>query len=388
VFRFNTHPGAVTVTEGVQMAFDYLLATWRRWLPAVVAVAALSFAGSLIIYLVVGSTDFSGLYYVDRYTGRLAWSTGGQARLLALIPPLVALGIANVVAGIFSGWVFNAAAICGLRNRPLSVSFIVNRGLLSIASGILIVVVFVIVLVAVIVATALITLTVPLAGALLIIAEVLAVVPVVIYVEIRLVLTTLAVFDGFGPIEGIKESWRLSQGSVLRMFGWGLMAFLILIGFSIVSALVSAPLGVARVPALGSAGSSLVMTTGSCFTVFMMAVLYESQRARLDPSLYQFTPSPGYQAPYPGGSYPAPPYPAAPYSAGPYPYAPGPNPGWGNPNAPAWPGYPPPYPGTPPAWGANPADPSAGPAGQPDEPGQTSPGPGSATNPTDPPAAS
>ena len=65
----------------------------------------------------------------------------------------------------------------------------------------------------------------------------------------------------------------------------------------------------------------------SCFIVFMMAALYESERARKDPSLYPIQPMPGYPAPYPTGPYGQQPYPTAPYGPGQYPagpYAPGP----------------------------------------------------------------
>jgi hypothetical protein len=45
-------------------------------------------------------------------------------------------------------------------------------------------------------------------------------VPAAVYIALRLEFMSLAIFDGFGIIDGMKESWRLSQRSVLRIFGW------------------------------------------------------------------------------------------------------------------------------------------------------------------------
>jgi hypothetical protein len=148
----------------------------------------------------------------------------------------------------------------------------------------------------------------------LIIAEVLAFVPVAWYIAIRLVFVNLAVFDGFGPIEAIRESWRISQRSVLRLLGWGLMAFLLGLGFVIVGGLASSPFSATGLAAVGQAASAAVTTTGSCLVVFLMAVLYESQRARSDPTLYGPPPVPapvwGNQWPgYPNAGQWAPPAP-------------------------------------------------------------------------------
>jgi hypothetical protein len=399
VFRFNTHPAAVSVTEGVQIAFQFLQTTWRRWLPWVAAVAACSF----VLYWLFSSLANS--VYVDDYTNQVVWGPGAAAKAAgAAVAGLVYLAVSLV-----GGWVFAATAICGLRNRPLTPAYVASRGLLALVAGILIAIAGLVALIAAFMLIVIVFELAPLVGVVLLLLAILGAIPVAIYLTVRIGFYTLAIFDGFGPIEGIRESWLLSQRSVLRMFGWGLMAYLITAGFSIAGSLVALPFSIA-LPPLGQAISSVITTTASCFTVFMMAVLYESQRARRDPSLYEFTPGPGYPAPYPGGPYPyAPgpypvgPYPSAPgpYPVGPYPYAPGPNPspypawpayppsqggmpGWVNPNAPAWPGYPPAYPGTPPAWGANP---NAGPAWKSGESEEPLPGPGSGTRPTDPPAA-
>ena len=227
-------------------------------------------------------------------------------------------------------------------------------------------------------------------GRLLIILLILAAIPGAIYLLIRLIFTSLAIFDGFGPIAGIRESWRLSQGSVSRMLGWGALAFLVTIGIGILAGVIAAGFDGSGLLAVAEAASAAVTLTGSCLIVFMMAVLYESERARKDPTLYPVPAWPGYGS-YPAEPYvpgPAPAWPARPYAPGPYtagPYAGGPAPawpatpyapadptaipGWIGPNgpAPAWPAAPyapGPYPANPaamagpaPAWAANQAQP-------------------------------
>lgn len=406
MFRFPRHPATVTITDGVSLGFDCLKLSWRTWLPVVVAIAAVSFVGYVVIYSTGGIVDFSSLYYVDKYTDQVVWYPGAVDEFRSLI----AIGALSGLAGLVGTWVFNATAISGLRNRPLTLGWVVTRGLWTIVSGIVIalivtaavVVVFIVLVIAAVISRPL--------GALLIIVTAFGSIPVAIYFVVRVVFTSLAVFDGFGPIEGIRESWRLSRGAVLRMFGWGLMAFLITLGFSLLASVVSAPFFSPSVAAVGRGLSTAIGTTASCFTVFMMAVLYESERARHDPMLYGPVPAPFYPAfGYPGPGYPGPgfpgPYPAGPYPAGPSPYGPGPGysgpypstpgpypswpadptavpgwvnpnapqawpanptaiPGWVNPNAPSpWPGYPPAYPTMAPGWGG----PQPGPAAQPDQ---------------------
>ena len=385
MFRFSMNPAALGITEGIQDAFAYLQQTWRMWLPVVIAIAVCSFG----VYAIVGSTDTSTIYHVDPDSNQVVWN---QDALVKVGGRFVAATAATGLVGLIGSWVFNAVAIGGLRHRPLTISWIVTRGLVTVLAGIVVGVACVLA----VVVLALVTVAVPPLGVILI----LVAIPVGIYFAIRLVFYSLAIFDGFGPIDGLWESWRLSDGAVARMLGWGLMAVLISLAFGVLAGVI-APLAGGTLQPLGQALSTAITTIGSCFTIFMMAVLYESQRARLDPSLYPYTPGPFYPAgPYAPGQYPAGPNPAGPYPAGPGPYAPGQYPagpawpgtpppattgaipGWVNPNSgPAWPAYPPAYPNVPLAPGANPG---AGPAWVPGEPDQTPP---SEPKPTDPPAS-
>ena len=187
---------------------------------------------------------------------------------------------------------------------------------------------------------------------------ILAAIPALIYLYVRVVFYRLAIFDGFGPIEGIREAWRLSDGSAMRLFGWGLMAVLIEILFSIVGGLAAAPFNAANAQPIGQAMSAAVTTVFACFSVFMMAVLYESERARKNPAAYGLTmaPNPYATSPYPAGPYGVGPNP---YAQGQYPQAPYPaNPYSQYPAAPYPQQYPPQYPAAPPAtasgWQTNP----------------------------------
>ena len=428
MFSLSTHPAFLTVTQGIQDAFRYLGTTWRRWLPMVVAVAVCTLALYAVLYAILGSSDFTNLYYVDRYSSRIQWAPDAQAKLLSLVFPMLALGSVYLVVSAVAGWVFCATAIDGLRNRPFSASNLINRGLRAIAAGIVIGLVGSGAFFALIVFT-IVTLGI---GILLWFVAI----PAAVYVAIRISFYNLAIFDGFGPIDGIKESWRLSKGSVLRIFGWGLMAGLIGIVFSFASSFVSIPFTLAGAQAVGQALSTAIAMTASCFSIYMMAVLYESERARKNPAAYGLvqTPNPYAPNPYAAGPYaqgPSPyaqwptPYAQAPNPYAPNPYAQAPNPyaQWPTPYAqapnpyapapysppPTWQGTPPPqpwpapqppttlpyqgaapgYPGSqppewqapsaPPAWASQP---NVAPA--PDQPANTPP-PGPA--PTDPPTA-
>jgi hypothetical protein len=343
VFRFSAHPATITVTAGIQDAFSYLGLTWKKWLPVVAIVAG----ASVLMYAAAGRVSTGDLYVTDPETGRLVVNQSAFGRYIgATLVVGLGLGLLSLIAG----WAFNAVAISGLRNRPVTVYAVLGRGLLALAAQIILAVAFIVTfIVAVFVIAILAAVAAPLAG-LLVLAAIFGGVPAFLYVTIRLTFVSLAIFDGFGPIEAFGESWRLSQGSVLRLFGWGLMAIVIGIAFLILSGVVAAPFTAAGADPLGSGLSAAVTSTYACFTIFFMAVLYESQRARMDPNLYGPVPMPFYG----GWGYPAPP-PVIP--------------GWTDPNQPsAAYGYPPRSPnvnvwepGPPPPGYGYPQQPPAGP---------------------------
>jgi len=387
VFRFTTHPALIGVTDGVQIAFAYLQATWRKWLPMVALIAACAF----VVYLIVGTVNTADLYYVDRYTGNTVWS---EPELRKYLTGILAAGAVVGLVTLVASWVFYATAVAGLRNRPVTLENVVVRGLLFLVAGILMGVVAVVAILALIIVTVIVTVLIPPLGILLILILAFAAIPVALYLEARLILTGMAIFDGFGPIDGIKESWRLSNGAVLRLLGWGVMAWLISLAFGIVAAVVSTPFSIGGLTPVGQAFSAGVTAVASCLTTYMVAVVYESQRARLDPTLYGPPPAPAYFGyPGPGPTWPAyqgtpPAWPGAQGTPPAWPGAPGtPPPGfYPGPNAagPSWPGAPgtppawPGAPGTPPAWPGAPGTPPAWPGA----PGTPPAWPGAPANPT------
>ena len=99
----------------------------------------------------------------------------------------------------------------------------------------------------------------------------------VVYVGLRLSFIYYAAYDGKGAFSAFSQSWTLSQGNVLRIFGWGLVA-------AVVSALLFVALLFVAVvlslllPALGPLLSLLLLslggTAGLMINTRMMAILY------------------------------------------------------------------------------------------------------------------
>jgi hypothetical protein len=352
VFRFSNHPAAITVSEGVGTAWNYLTVTWLRWLPVLVGVALFD----AVISAYVATNVYSIVSY-NQYTGELVWASNSGSRLanfagLAFLEGAVTFG---------ASCYYWALAIVGLRNRPLTLDWVATRGVLVLASGVLMAVVgggaFILLLIVAIAAQGL--------GVLLLLAGGVA----LIYVGLRVTFGPLAIFDGAGPIEGLARSWDLTRGAVLRTFGWVLMGALLTLIISVVGGLLVLPFASDTSGFIPQLITSVVSGFATVLLAFMIAVLYESQLARKFPNLYPIDPrwlaSQGYSAGAwgPGPSWtaggPMPPEAFGPRWAGPGtyppPYPPGASGAWGVP-----PGYPPNYPpgAVPPgAWGPPPGYP-------------------------------
>jgi hypothetical protein len=343
MFRFSNHPAAITITGGIKDAWDYMVATWQRWVVVVVVVSAID----ALISLTISSSLSDVLYYdqLDR-TYHLTANAGDKAGTI-LLAFLLSMAVTFLVACYFYG-----LAISGLRGRPLALGWIVERGIVNVASGLLVALGFGAALIAIVIVT---VATLGL-GALLLVAFV----PVAIYVFVRLALSGIAIFDGAGPIEGLRTSWGLTRLAALRTFGWLLMGVLISLLFSIGAAIVSIPFASAGINAATQLISSVAASLATLMTTLMLAILYESQRARWNPNLYPMpaTPYPPpwgqYPGAYPPGAYPPGAYPPGAYPPGAYPpgaYPPGAYPpGAYPPGAGAYPPAPtyPPIPGPPP----------------------------------------
>jgi hypothetical protein len=337
VFALRVQPAYATVGDGISHAWNWMLETWPKWLPVAVTVGL----AGLVVYAAI-DTKMADLYRTDPETGRMVAAPGWEREVPGLVAASLLVGAVQAIAG----WYFLALAIGGLRNRPVTTAYVIGRGLVALWSSI--VVAFAVGLVAAF-GLLVAVVTMPL-GALLLMAGIVG----LLYVGIRLTFSGLAIFDGRGPIEGLKVSWSLSEQSVLRVFGWVLVGSLIVLAFGLVAAIFSALLQAGAYPV--AQGISLAFEeAGSLFIIFMTAVLYESQRARLDPSFYPTGPLPYPTYPGPMGPY-AGPYPG-PYPQAPYPPAASPPGQW--PSG-AYPPYP--YPPYPPA---GPSQPSANQAAPP-----------------------
>ncbi|MEA5153395.1 hypothetical protein [Raineyella sp.] len=187
-------------------------------------------------------------------------------------------------------------------------------------------------------------------GALVVVLTI-ALIVVAIFLQIRwaFVLQTLAI-DGDGPIAALGRSWRISRGSFWRIFGYLLVAN-ILVGIAAgaisgisqgmllprmqslqevdsVSAMLAQLASLAPFFLISTVGSEVIALLSGPFLVLFTTVLYIDQRRRLGLEAVPASPQewgPGYAGPgqpggpYPGGPYPGGPHPGGPYPGGPYP---------------------------------------------------------------------
>ena len=102
MFHFSHHPTAISVSDGVQDAFQYLQKSWQTWLPVVGFVAACA----LLTHAIVGSLDINSLYHQDVITGRVVWNPDAWSKVSGA---LAARLVDAVLSGI-AGWVFYATA--------------------------------------------------------------------------------------------------------------------------------------------------------------------------------------------------------------------------------------------------------------------------------------
>lgn len=266
VFRFSDQPAAMTIGGGIRDAWEFLGQTWRKWLPAVLALAV----AQSLMYLVL-NPNLNGIVSYHPSTGQYVFSDDAFQRLLPFLMSL----LARLVLAAVAGWFFLATAIGGLRNRQFGLPETVDRGLWVLWAGFLLGVA----LAAGVILVGIEFLVAPPLGIL----WGLVVTVVATVVGVRLSFYALAIFDGFGPVGAFRESWRLSKRSFLRLFGWGAAAVAIGIVLSILAGIAT---GVLPIPVVLVQGvNGIAAAISSCYSVFLMAVLYESQRARLDPAL-------------------------------------------------------------------------------------------------------
>jgi hypothetical protein len=110
------------------------------------------------------------------------------------------------------------------------------------------------------------------------------------YIYLRLALAPALIAEGFGIVNAYRESWRLSRGSVLRIFGWGLatgLVFGLLPLFLTLLLTLAVPIAGAVV---GAAVSVLYIVMENAVTV----MLVHACRWRLATLQSPFAPTSGY----------------------------------------------------------------------------------------------
>jgi hypothetical protein len=119
-----------------------------------------------------------------------------------------------------------------------------------------------------------------------------------------------------GVMDAARFSWQISQSSVLRILGWGIVGALIVLTVMLLTLIPTFLLAFTGINAIGIMISTGLTETCGAFSIMMMAVLYESQRWRYAPPPVPTAPV----APYPPADQgtplappPPPPPPASPW---------------------------------------------------------------------------
>ena len=268
--RFESPPATVTVGEGVSAAARYWRETLELWILPVVAVGIIGGAATWLLGSV--ALDQATISSDIRERGDIV------AVLLLVLPQILVLTAVTTVVAILASWVYVAIAIAGLRGRALTAGWIVGAGLRTLVAGI-------IQTAAVLAAFGLAIL---LGGPLALILFLVLIVPA-IYLSLRLTFWQYAIFDGDGIIPGLRTTWAITRGGVLRIAGWGLaiagISLLVRIGIGVATALLRDDLA-----PVAAGISALADAAFAAFQVIVIAILYESQRLR---HLPQPPPAPG-----------------------------------------------------------------------------------------------
>ena len=259
---FTSDPAGIDIGEGLSIAARYWRATADLWsLPVAIVAAVTAVATWAISGLVPGAT------LPTTFTPGVDPMTVIGPLLPQLILSMVVIGSATMVAG----WVYLSIAIAGLRGYRVMPGWILRRGVRAFAADLLVTVVFG----AVFGVLALFSL---IGGpGLLVVVMVTAFVPAV-YVSVRLVFWSLAIFDGADIIGGFHATWRISRGAVARMLGWGVMVAVIGLVVRGGAELVTILIGDGSPVRAGIIAA--ITEVFAAYSMIALAVIYESQRRR------------------------------------------------------------------------------------------------------------
>jgi hypothetical protein len=256
---FQRAPADVTLGEAMTIAGQYWRATIERWLLAAIAVALVE---GLVSWLF-----FDSLLDGNVLNDLTAKAARGEALDPSVLPSLVAGPIAVAAVTLVAGWFLTANAVAGLRGTEVTLGWVVPAGLRSLLASLIVAL------------AAALTLTTSLLLGPLGILAILALMPVAIYLLIRIGFWELSIFDGATVPAGLDRTWRLTRGAVLRYVGWSLALLAIGVGLFLVSLVVTATVGPFSRPVASAINGGLNLAL-SAYSTIVLAVLYESQRAR------------------------------------------------------------------------------------------------------------
>jgi len=258
---FSSDPATIDIGEGLSVAARYWRATADLWSLPVAIVAAVTAVATWAISGLMPAPGSLPTQYVP-----------GSDPMTVIGPLLPQLLVSTFVIGsvtMVAGWVYLAIAIAGLRGYRVMPGWILRRGIRAFAADLLVTLVFLAIF------AVLAFLSFAGGPGLLLIVMATAFVPA-IYVSIRLIFWSLAIFDGAGIAQGFQATWRITRGAVARLLGWGVMVAIVGLLVRGLAELVTIPLGDGNAVRAGITAAAT--EAFAAYSMIALAVVYESQR--------------------------------------------------------------------------------------------------------------
>lgn len=267
-FDFGGSAATLTIGTAYRAALALMRATVPRWaIPAaVITIANIVAAGVLLRLLGDAAAGLPAL--VSQNAQSIAVDPAAFTDLVGR--SVAAASVATAVLWLISmvgSLLFAALAIDGLRGGRLAIGEVFRRGVAGLVASL-------VVSLAIVGGFLLVMVVATVLPFLLLVAFPVLLVALV-YVQARMSFVVLAAMDGAGVLGSVRRSWQISEGAVLRVIGWYLVAALV--GF-----LAGIPLGILSglVPVVGSAIAGFLGIALSAYLLLVTAGLYESQRLR------------------------------------------------------------------------------------------------------------
>ncbi len=260
---FSSDPAGITLGEGLSVSVRYWRATADLWSLPVAVVASVA---AIIAWLVDGLAPAPAALPTTYAPG-----TDPMTLIGPYLPGFLASTFVAGTVSMVAGWVYLSIAVAGLRGHRVMPGWIIRRGLRAFAASVLLAIGFG--------AAFAILAVVSAAGGpgLILVVMVTAVVPA-LYLSVRLIFWSLAIFDGAGIRQGLGATWLLSRGAVARMLGWGLTVGTLGLLVNITASLITTPLGDGS--PVRSGITAAVTEAFAAYSMIALAVIYESQRRR------------------------------------------------------------------------------------------------------------